>query len=501
MNPVTTAHCSSTTYQRRWAEAPTLNEIVQESFAALEAALAEGEYVDPTSLRTLYRDFYLRALSERGIGGLTLQMTRLDREVQEFIQALEGHFLKNNVYADIYPIRKEMNWFKNADYHAYWMTIQNDCSRVVDFIQSCHKDHRGGFLDRVCVFSRSSGHFDALSAILKLDDVELIPFNSGYSRDLDFDYQIEKKWLTHLIEIGVNDVGFTDNTKMIWAHCVCDAVERASSDDRYLEQIGSKMMFEILEGFSEDKREAACASFISGLSTQEGSYDVVQNLFQWCNFDHYFGMSASDAVLAVYNGSLELDWKKRFILSLIDNLPTYRGGYGYSEKYKPAYQAISLAADYREGGSLMSNAFLAYASKTLEHAFENYQITSDLHSAELTDDTYPVEQRVVSDVVAAYKLCLEYVFTDGKCHMTPSDYERKVRNFNESGYKAVLSKSFFALGSIIGCNRDIMNHFNLLVEKYGAKPEFLYEASGINKSLMCRDINFAAAIFSSELGL
>jgi len=501
MNPVTTAHCSSTTYLRRWAEAPTLNEIVQESFAALEAALAEGEYVDPTSLRTLYRDFYLRALSERGIGGLTLQMTRLDREVQEFIQALEGHFLENNVYADIYPIRKEINWFKNADYHAYWMTIQNDCSRVVDFIQSCHKDHRIGFLDRVCVFSRSSGHFDALSAILKLDDVEFVRFGSSYSRDLDFDYQVEKNWLTNLIEIGIDEAGFNDKTKIIWAHCVCDAVERASADDRHLEQTGSRMMFEILESFSEDKRQAACASFISGLSTQEGSHYVVQNFFQWCSFDHYFGMSPSEAVSAVYDGSLELDWKRRYILELIDNVLADGGSYVSSKKYKSAYQAISLALDYKDGGSLINSCFLAYASKTLELAFENYEITSDLYESELTDDTYPAESRVVSDVASAYKICLKHVFTDGKSHMTPSDYERKVRSFNEDGYKAVLSKSFFALGSVIGCNEDIMNHFNLLVEKYGAKPEFLYEASGIEKSLMCKDINFAAAIFSSELGL
>lgn len=501
MNSVTTAHCSSSTYQRRWAEAPTLSEIVQESFTALEAALAEGEYVDPTSLRTLYRDFYLRALSERGVGGLALQMSRLDREVQEFIQALEGHLLKNNVYADIYPIRKEMNWFKNADYHAYWMTNQNDSNRAVDFIRSCHKDHRIGFLDRVCVFSRSGGQFDALSAILKLDDVELAPFGSSYSRDLDFDYQVEKNWLTNLIEIGIDEAGFNDNTKMIWAHCVCDAVERASADDRHLDQTGSRMMFEILESFSEDKRQAACASFISGLSTQEGSHYVVHSFFQWCSFDHYFGMSASEAVLAVHDGSLKLDWKKEFILELIDNILTDRGSYVSSKKYKPAYQAISLAADYKDGGSLINGDFLAYASKTLEHAFENYQITSDLYEAKLTDSTYPDEHRVVSDVVAAYKLCLKYVFTDGGSKMTPSDYERKVKSFNDDRSKAVLSKSFFALGSVIGCNEDIMNHFNLLVEKYGAKPEFLYEISGIDKSVMCKDINFAAAIFSSELGL
>lgn len=501
MTPVTTAHCSSSTYQRRWAEAPTLNEILHESFAALETALAEGEYVDPTSLRILYRDFYLRALSERGVGGLTLQMSRLDREVQEFLQALEGSFLKNNVYADIYPIRKEINWFKNADYHAYWMTIQNDSNSAVDFIRSCHKDHRIGFLDRVCVFSRSSGQFDAMSAILKLDDVELVPFGSSYSRDLDFDYQVEKNWLTNLIEIGIDEAGFNDNTKMIWAHCVCDAVERASADGRHLEQTGSRMMLEILESFSEDKRQAACASFISGLSTQEGSHYVVQDFFQWCSFDHYFGMSPSEAVSAVYDGSLELDWKRRYILALIDNLLADGGSYVSSKKYKSAYEAISLASDYKDGGSLINNRFLAYASKTIELAFENYQITSDLYESKLTDDTYPIESRIVSDVVSAYKICLKHVFTDGDLQMTPSDYERKIRSFNEYGYKAVLSKSFFALGLVIGCNEDIMNHFSLLVEKYGAKPEFLHEVSGIDKSVMCKDIHFAAEIFSSELGL
>ncbi|WP_338924145.1 hypothetical protein V0M98_38670 (plasmid) [Pseudomonas silesiensis] len=502
MHPITTAHCNNSTYIKRWAGAPALAELIGESFKAMESAIAEGEALSKDCLRTLYREFYLRVLEDRAVGDLSLLLGRLDKDVRQFVYALETDLLAKEVYVDLYPLRQELNWYQESYYHAYWMTRNQDTPNALDFVRSGVRDQRHYFVDNLCTLARSQGRFEVFSALLSLDDIELEAFQATYCRADDFDYALEKSWLTHLVHLGLEGKGYTEASRHIWAHCLCDVIERTAGEDRHLSHTASRLMFEVLESFPEAQRALACDSMKTALAAQGQAGYVNNELFKWCDFNHYFGMSASEAALQIHAGTLTMDWKQRFLLSFLEE-----SDYGHSVTKERSeqiqeFQIIGFAEELRSGSNSLKSTFYEYVDKTFANIANDYEVGTSMLVNHLCDNVWPTNKRKVDDVVSAYHHCLRQLFQVNDESVTVAEVDRRVTTIkskmvNLSG----VSRSFFTLGVMLGQSDEIMVFFENLVEKYAMNPAFLHEISGLDKELMCKNNKFAASIFSKDLGL
>jgi hypothetical protein len=497
MYPITAAHSENPTFVKRWIDAPALAELITESFRAMEAAIAEGDPVTTEALRSLYATFSLRSLKDRGVGNLSLLLGRLDKEVRQFVLALESEWLFKGVHLDFYSMRKELNWYQESYNPAYWMTLNRDTVNALDFARSCVKDSRHIFVDNLFLLARSEGRFEVITALLGTDDIEFQGFQATYCRDADFDFGIEKNWLTHLVGLGIERKGIRDTSQYIWAHSVCDTIERTAGEGRHLEHTASRLMFEVLESFPEETRSLACESMKLGLATQvQGGY-VNTELYDWCDFEHYFGMSAGEAAMQVHAGTLTMDWKHRFLLSLLEDTADKKSVTKHWSGRDKEFRVIALADDLKHGGQALESHFYDFVETAFAVIANDHEIGTILLLSGLSDTW-----KTITDLPGAYLRCMHRLFG-----FKDKDTEDINIKFHIDSIKANIDKSFgfsrafFAIGSMLGQNNETMNFFENLVERYSVSPAFLHEISGLDKELMCKNIKFAASIFSKDLGL
>ncbi|WP_274645022.1 hypothetical protein [Pseudomonas serbica] len=415
---------------------------------------------------------------------------------------MEKNLLAKGMHVDLYPLRKAMRWYKESYYQAYWMTQNQDTVNAMDFVQSCAGEPQHYFVDNLFSVARLLGRFEVVTELLKLSDVEFQTFQTTYCRDAEFDFELEKNWLTHLVSVGIEPKGLTDITSSMWAHCVGDVIQRTAGEGRSLAHTASRLMFEVLESFPEDKRDLACESMKLGFAGQWQAGYVNTDLFNWCDYEHYFGMSARDAALKIHEGALCLDWKQRFLLSLLEDTPDQRSVTKDWSSRALEFQIISIAEGLKTGSGKLETTFYDFVEKSFAVIAEDHEISSSLLVNDFSDGTWPRNHRKISNLVGAYHHCMSHLFHIRDDQPSQHQVDVAVATLKEKMATTVgVSRSFFTLGTLLGQNVETMAFFEHLVENYSVNAAFLHELSGLDKSLMCRNLKFAASIFSSEIGL
>jgi hypothetical protein len=504
MYSITTAHCENPAFAKLWAETPALADLIVESLSGFEMAIAEGFAVTEESLRTFYRDFYLIGINHRPVGELSTLLGRLDTEVCRFVHAVETDMMHKGAHIDLYPLRKAMNWYKESYYSAYWMTLNQDAVNAMDFLHSSEGEARHYFVDNLFVVARLLGRFEVITELLSVADIEFKAFQPTYCRNAEFDLALEKNWLTHLVGVGIEQKGLTDASRSIWAHSVCDVIERTAGDGRDLEHVASRLMFEVLESFREEERGQACESMKLGFASQWQAGYVNEELFTWCDFEHYFGMSASEAALQIHAGALSMDWKQRFLVSLLEETPDRKSVTHHRSGRPQEFQIIGFADDMKRGGRGLELAFYDFIEKSFAVIADEYEIGTSLLVNDFSDRSLPRTRnaREISDLVGAYHHCLRHLFNLKNDQATHSQVNESVAVLKDKMTRfGAVARSFFTLGTLLGQNEETLAIFEQLVDHYSVSPAFLHELSGLDKELMCKNIKFAAAIFSKDLGL